>query len=455
VNRLLDIPTRYLLDRIELYPASLASERPEEAERYKITYPAGAWPPGVESPYLPGAIKLGWTYADLLRSLAAHLGGPDIAGTLFRVMQSPSPEELADLGLLDAFYERSCAPPLPLYRRVFFCPAKPALPPWTPALHRTSPRLEWGTPELAPLRVRFWDFDESWTWREFRRAIQNSFTADQTLSRYPWPAPAQYSHIYWNEIVGPELRRIVREGQVVTEEELRIFITITFLQNYDAIAARINEWMKVKEEHEKRHKLIKSIAALALGAMFSLAAIPTVLAQGFKAVLNGMQALQKIEAAKAMVRIAKQFAASDAAFAGEVERVAFLLDREAAEAARRDPLTPEEIEALTEEEGAYSVMIEGRTVGVARSISGAAELAKQKAVVGDRVEILYKGRLVGLFLVGPSGEILPVDRAQEERVRAMTHDEAARLATDVEAETEEKETTLYWLVPVLALALAR
>jgi hypothetical protein len=143
------------------------------------------------------------------------------------------------------------------------------------------------------------------------------------------------------------------------------------------------------------------------------------------------------EAADGMVRIAKQFSATDAAFAAEIERVAQRFQREAAEAAAQAEMSEVEAEAVAEQPKAYDVYVEGVKVGTVKNPEEAVALGRDKSTPGDRIEILFGGEPTRLFVRSASGIHL-IPKEMEADVKSMTPAELKAKMAEAEQAASER-----------------
>jgi hypothetical protein len=430
-NRLSPVPVSYLLERRKLIPVAKAV----------VT----------GKPYWGGGVML-TTVANIIELLRRQIGFPaDVMAHLVEVLRSPSQDELDDLSLADTFWGIALPPdPSVDAGAAFFFPPKAAIPDPANATYRTSPMQEIVFPGIQPRRVRFWEFDTSRPWGNAKRFLVNMLTAERAMDVYPWPAPANYVQVYWTNIVKPQLKILVFDALVLSEGDARTFITITLVQNYADILSEVEDYLKEKEERAMKKAFIKMAAIAAFGLVFIVAGVSTLLVTGVQAAMKGFTAGAAADAATNMEKIAKQFATSDAAFSEEVQRVAVLINAEAAMAARNAPLSPEERAALTEDKGAYTVEVEGKVVGTADTPGGASKLGLEKSAFGERVEILYWGRPAGLAIRTAEG-LVPVDQKMEKDVQSLPADEVKKLSLEAVSAPPSKAG---WLLPAAGLALA-
>ena len=304
---------------------------------------------------------------------AGSVDWPSNVVEMFRAIRSsPSPDEISDLGLIDAFfgrkaprteveYDSSTAQPTqpdPFAGDVFFYPPMPS----EPLLYgyRTAPASVMTTSDemaftngvvgKAPLtpRIRAWAIDPDAPWSRVKGQLLNALVAEEVLAGYPWPAPPNLVSTFYNARAWSEFRNFVLSvARPLAPNEIRTSITFGIIRNFEGISSDIENYSKQKEKKMKRKAIVKAIATAVIGVAFSIFA-PSVISNIIKLGMEVMNTVEKIKVAVGMAKTAKQFQESDAAFAAEVDRVAAEFDAQAAENERAAQPSPDELEALRE-----------------------------------------------------------------------------------------------------------
>lgn len=425
--------------------------------------------------------------------------GPEPIRSLVAVTNNPSPQELEDAKAVDIFFHPldtggySSIPSF--FKATLLEPREMML-----LVHTTAEKLYGDAtanpfllldPEVASafsLRAGFYAFNaykfftyfktpEGWginvdkPWGEYRDYVYNIIRLQDVMEAYPWPNPVEYTPGYWFwevQNVTKEIQPFLQAGgKRLSDEDIRTFITLSLVQNYDNIMIRIAKRMERDAKNDARRELIKKIAlgvtTLIIGGAVAIAGGALVGAV-FSSLFKGMDAVQKIEAAKSLATVAEQFALSDAAFSAEIMRVANMINAQAAEAKEAEPPTPEEIHALVEDIGMYEIQIEGKLAATTQgSAEGAANYAMQKSTPGDRVEIFFikepgaEKVSVGFFIRTGQGMVKVPPEAEDE-VRAAPRARILEIVSNAEGKVqaqvgEEKGFPWWVLIPAAAMIL--
>jgi len=394
---------------------------------------------------------------------------PEVMGAFSAVLRGPYEDEVSELGFVDAFYaippevrlpaapssvllisERVVSPQdpsalkdFPYMTSQFFYPPPVGIPP--------SGRFTyWSGPNAPRDRVQYWALDTSKPWGDVRGPMVSALVAERAMSSYPWPSPSNHVQVFWTKRFGDQFRRLILASPGAREGDVRTAITLSIIQNYATILADVQEFMQAKEEKAAKMALFRMIAMGAVGLiLIAVPGIPALLSTTVQSAMSSAGSAARAGAAGDMEKAAKQFAATDAAFAAEVDRVAEELDPVAAAHARGMPYTKEELAALMEEDGAYRVFVENRNVGVADTPDGASRLAAEKSVPGNRIRVFFKGSPAGVY-VRTERDIVPVDPAQEDAVFGFS----PGTMRDIAGEADPGLGIPGWIVPAAGLVIA-
>lgn len=432
-----------------------------------------------------------------------------------------------------------------------------------------NPREMWYFENQDPRRAIFWGIKgtESVGLINF----ENIQKMVRVVSAYPWPNPGPLFSLEWTKKILDRLRKIAHEPTDVSEEDIRTWVTLTLMEKFDAIVRDVNDYMEDQAKADKRRALIRAIAMIALSAAM-VVTLPVALSATFGVALTAVKTVDRVKAARALAEASKEFEKTDFEFSQELERVAMLLDEDAARAVltggptlieKADqiiapspppppPPTPTEsvtptakvavgpnrltakvlrksvgltwnpgkyvsgyvvkrsyegkgykeigkvvanvttyadsnveydrtyfytVQGVQSSETAhggeltgstntvkisipkpkpdYEVVIDGRSAGFAETLEKVTALALEVSVPGDRVQILYRGEPVGLF-IRTAGGMVRVPPGKEEAVLSASKDDILRLIDAAQRKAAEevekkKEGGFPWgllLIPV-------
>lgn len=206
-------------------------------------------------------------------------------------------------------------------------------------------------------------------WGKAKIAVMNAITFLKVLENYPFPSPISVRPQTWYYWVQKDLQKIVNEPFLVSEDLARLYVTVGIVNTYNEVADKITRDLKKKEKRAKRKRIIKAIGltltlgVITAGIATALAGVvsATVVQAGMNAVKTGISVVERREAAQKLEEVAKLFAESDAGFSREVQTAADMLDAIAAYTERNAPLDPEAADAIAEGqvEQEYSPATEG------------------------------------------------------------------------------------------------
>ena len=375
-NRLLEVPVDYILERRQLarflQPGGTigSTQTVSGRERFSGRFqnlPVWDWP------------------ADIFQALVA-------------VANNPTPEEIEDLALIDAFFygpyperlatrrQQQSAPAgilmckgrgyrglpagvtdlLPRYidrdiqpdykalpQNPFFCPPPYPMP---------QPQTFWVWKDQ---KARYFGISNKALWGDVRHAVQASVTFLEALVDYPFPRPISVMPGIWYWKLKGDIQNYVAMDMIHTVPLDRMWITIATTMNYDEISAKIIKELKEKAKRKKRKAIIKKIAfgltlgVISLGVGQALAGIiPAGIPVGAteiasattQAIEMGVDYRDRKQMAEAMEKVAKQFERDDPRFAEEARKTAETFEFLSAEAERAAELAQDEAEAIAEGE---------------------------------------------------------------------------------------------------------
>jgi hypothetical protein len=301
-----------------------------------------------------------------------------------------------------------------------------------------------------------WGINFDNKWGIVKRQIKNMYQVLKFLQIYPWPAPQEYfSHLFIIGTGNSRIKELVLSGKKLTTDGINIVITLEILDKFETLANSVNASLEDYAERKKRSARVRAIAGGIAVLAFSFVA-PVALAAGFTAIQTAVDARSQVKIARSMVDAAKQFEVSDAAFAANIKSVAKLIEAKAAKQAEQEAKEKADFEALIDEEGAYEVIIEGKSVGVADNPEEAGKLAESKASTGERFTINFKGSPVASFVKGVNKSI-PVHPEQKISTDAMTKEELYAFVENVEGVKipfTSKYKIPWWIVGPAAAVIA-
>jgi len=358
-NRLLNLRTDIILTRRFLYPAPGKRSYAE----YMQFAPAGpAWP------------KYGLTLAP-----GIEIQHPDFR-TLELIKANPSPDELADLGLADAFYGPMISPVKPLEQfnveeqrdvfggmtdaqvrgyymcrippwqplppgelltaetlatmpvnppstEPFCCPTEPPLPnPY--AADKPNTYLMTGgayftpyrfSPKPYSLRTYFWDRAIGTPWSEMKPAIPNYVEIERVLEWYPFPQPFQrdYAFILGPHII-PEIRNFALLPGALNETVIRMFLTTTVLAKFEPMTKALEGYLEEQAENEQRRRIVSAIGIAAVGAIVAAGLAAAAVSSSMSSMATkGLSAVSDFHSKQQQANFADQVEAASNAFKTE------------------------------------------------------------------------------------------------------------------------------------------
>lgn len=288
----------------------------------------------------------------------------------------------------------------------------------------------------GPPRVRKWGLDWTQTWGELKQETKNFATFEAAFAKYPFPSPPGWFPAYWILFVGSEIPKFVKEDRLLTDADVRKWITLTILQNYNKIGAAINKEMKERAKDAKRSAIIKAVVLSVASIVMAIAA-PAMMALAFSAIQTAKGIREQKQAASDLQKAAKQFAATDSKFSAEIDRIAAEMDAEAAAAEAARPMDEEEkeavVEAVAEARAAVSVFVEGREVARGLTVSQAEKTALEVSRPGQRIEFTVEGEPAGLYL-RMTDKIERVPKGREAEIRAASPAQLQQLVAEAKGE---------------------
>lgn len=344
-------------------------------------------------------------------------------------------------------------------RQPFFCPAPPkvenknARPLPFPQVLQVGWNLWQQTTDERP---KFWGIDLSKPWGEVKSALMRALVAEKAISNYPWPTPGIGFGRTWAEFHATDFKKYIMANGPKSWDDVRIYMALSILKNYNQVIGVIAARERKKAKKKKRRAIVRAVASLALGVVFAAFA-PVAIAAAFSAVQTALDVKKKIEAAKDMAKAAKQFRRTDAAFADELDRVAALLEANAAAEEKATPMSAKEADAEAEAVGeditarqGIVVVIEGQEAGHTDTAEAASALAQKTAKPGDRIEFVVAGKPTGLFL-RTKEKFEKVPPEAEAKIRAMPPDQLRAIVMN--AETKVPVATYAAIAVPLAAAV--
>lgn len=300
------------------------------------------------------------------------------------------------------------------------------------------------------------------SWGTDRLQVMNAMNAERAMHDYPWPklGSSRFVRSIWAETKGRGEDAtggvtpwqafksfVLATPRPLSQSEMKTFITLTLVKYWNAISDEVSSYLENKERQDKRDGIVRGIAMFAMGGIMSLLA-PAIIGTIFGVFQKTLTAYDKAAASAGLVKMSKQFEESNAAFAAELSRVAGLIDGSTAAAEQASNPSAVELEALAEKPGAYDVLIEGKKVASEKNAETAAATAIARSSAGDRIEILFQGKSMGLFIRTPDGTSA-VPKEKEEIIRQAKHEDLVKLVGG------EVKSASSWLIPAaLAAVLA-
>lgn len=347
-------------------------------------------------------IDEGWneTLTQAIRALKPYQSPPlpsipsSDKAILDQVRQSPTPEELEDLSIIDTLFVYRSVPsarfPVNIPNE---CPyAKILNEQWINL--RDIQNYQWdqeitrriGSGQLADVKndpffctplatitdnyvidtqygvTEYFKLSPSDIWGVEKPYVNNAIAVLTALDGYPFPSPIPImpTIAYWK--LQDDLVKLVHSDIPLTPYAARIVITLLTLQKYDEISEKIMDELKEKEKRQKWKSIVKKVglsATLAvIGAGIVSALTPVAgaaragqIAQGVKAVTGyTISSAEQRQAASDAATAAQLFETSDAGYAAELNDTANVLDQVAADQVRNGPIS-DELRAALEELG--------------------------------------------------------------------------------------------------------
>lgn len=350
-NRLLGVRTIVLLSRAALLI-------PDNG------VPLQAIPPGFQNLFQMGRGQSQITKDQILKLFPAPPSqwSAEEKAAIEAAAASPTPEESADVGLIDTLFGFMKLPrpqavrggystlgqPLG-YLHILVCEGstfpggRGAAQPFPPL--STSPFYCTGAGPALPPRFKpseFFGLDAEATWGDQRQTALNAKTLLDALADYPLPSPLSAAKPLWLDVAKDKLAEVARSKYPLSPTMARFMLTLIVLDTYEPASDLIMDFFKDRERKRKRNALIRAIVLTVVSLV-----LPAIAAAGFAAFTTVIDVRKKREAARDMAKAAQLFADTDAAFSDEVKRAVEILDYQVAQEGAA-PLTPEETDALAE-----------------------------------------------------------------------------------------------------------
>lgn len=224
----------------------------------------------------------------------------------------------------------------------------------------------------------FFGIDQNQSWGVIKLQVKNAITIMNSLNSYPFPPPIDIAAAqFWYTVQG-DLQKYV-QGERIEPEGFRFWITIQVLQNYNDIVDRMEAVMKRKAKKAKRKAIMTAIglAIVSIIAPYLLPAIVVATAALIQTVIQTYMDLQaRRKAAKEMAETAKLFEADAPAFAVEVRDLADMMDSQAAQAEASIPLPPDLLEELGSPAPAIHPLVFGTGIAAAIGLTALAIFRK-------------------------------------------------------------------------------
>lgn len=406
-NRLLNVRTDYILGRRILYRYTFCLD-----ENFRIS-----WVPGCD-PKAELEIKQDPYYRDLVL-----------------VKASPSQDEIADLGMADAFWGPSISPFDPLFNtpydtgvtnykgalgnvtpaqargyymcsipewalsfpaggygasvperpavdvqppstEPFCCPPLPDLPdPYVPSVANyhfmtQGPYFAGIRFNRFPPRAAFWDRAMGSNWSEMKVLIPNYVEIERVLAWYPFPEPFRrdYAFILGKHVI-PAIREFAQTAYTanpapLNETVIRIFLTMTVLSKFEAMANELNEYLEEQADNEKRNMIIRTVAVAVIGAVIggalAAAAVGTttsaMVAKGIAGISQEFSKERTASLAKDIEAASEALKGDNAAFAKEVKFSSDILKFLSEETGDLSKLPPDEQAKIAAGEGSIGIL---------------------------------------------------------------------------------------------------
>jgi hypothetical protein len=180
----------------------------------------------------------------------------------------------------------------------------------------------------ATLRMEFWDIGPGETWGNVKPFMPNLVLADQVAAKYPFPAPFRTDFPWiWAMFNLTAFQAFVKIPQALTEDDIRVWITLSTLGQFNAMGAKLDEVLKSQAREAKRDAIRIAVAAVALGVLGALAALPAIVIGVTKAALAAYTAVNAAELAKNLASISDSFKSTDPGFAAEVTNASSYISR--------------------------------------------------------------------------------------------------------------------------------
>jgi len=361
--------------------------------------------------------------------------GVEIQHPDFRVLEAvkanPSPEEIATLGVIDAFlgpvvspYEIKEAPQgltigqmvgyymcripkfeeenpvlissrprpaidvTPPSTEPFCCPPEPDIPlPWVVAVPGPSVTVGYNAwPRPYNPHVTFWAIWLGQPLSTDWNSIPNMIAIERVLETYSFPLPfnRDYSFILVEHIL-PALRafaRIPTAPAVLDETIIRMFLTLTVLEKFAPMTQALQNYLEEQADNAKRRQIVNAIGIAAVGALVGAAlaaaavssTVSTMATKGLSQISSMYSKEQQAKMAQDIAAASDAFKAEDPAFAEEVKFTSDALKFITEESGKLSQLSPEEqarIAGAGSGPGALAIAGVGAAALVALYLAGA------------------------------------------------------------------------------------
>lgn len=187
----------------------------------------------------------------------------------------------------------------------------------------------WGADQTTNLSVRavFFGLTLSEPWGDVKPWFKNALMTDYVLSKYPFPQPFGEHNRFWSYFAVQGLRDLVKTSVPLAEEDIRVWITFSFLAHYVEMVDALNSYLKGQAKSERRKALVITIAAVAIGALVLAAALPAIIAAIASSAATALNKINAHEFQKQMADIQDAFKESDPAFSDQVGEAAAYVQR--------------------------------------------------------------------------------------------------------------------------------
>lgn len=351
-----------------------------------------------------------------------------------RVFRNPTPEESADLALVERVVGGADIRHAPM-----FIGGHPGIITMIQNVHHGRSEKVFVPGEDYP----YWHIEKKRLakWRDVRNYFQNIPLAREVLNKYPFPTPSNHILGFWIGKFADSFRKFLNSETLRPESDIRTAVTLSLMEDMGKIASAIESYQKEQAKKAKRNKLIEGLMMVTIGAILG-PAIGAVAASGWGTAMKLVDITKAKAAAASLDKAARQYAETDLAFSQELERVALEIDADIVAQEREEELNQAEIDALAQEEAAYHIFVEGVEVATADTPEEAAEAATKNSEPGQRVEVIHQlsgqePKSTGLGIRTSAG-IERVPPGIEDQVRAMTPEQVRASVEEAERKREPK-----------------